>query len=560
MKEKIILIIFLFIIILLIQSVSALTANSSNYSVSLFGTGMATGIPLSDNYNNTIFLSEPKGTTRNAESSSLTANIGFFENTLYYRTVSITSYSVSPKSAVVGSTIGLYISALNAQSVWAKIISPNSQEQTLSLINGQTINYLPSPSVVGRYNVTFYANSSTGAIASVVDYFELTAQTSNIISPPSGGGGTTTIIEKCTYNWDCTPWSVCADGKQSRVCKNIGTCEGNESKPVEEKQCSEVLFDISLKLKNIVLTENRTLKFIVDLVEKIGTEKIDVHIKYSIINRERYEIFSQIETKAIQKTLSYEKEIEEIKLIDGEYILRVDILYGNLQRAFAEQKFKVNNGKIEIAFDEEVPTFKNTLDNTAIIILIILIILISIGRLLFLFIKDHNGERFEKIKRNKRKSLAFGFVVLLFAALLTIILKTNITGKVINSLSSYHWRRLLIPLIIILFIILLFTLRNRLVLVYKKITEFLSITINKNKKPLYNSVKGLINKKVYSESGDYIGKIKDVILGENRIESLKIELDKKHKFKANGIVINYSQIKNVGEIVIIEEKVAEHLV
>jgi len=74
-----------------------------------------------------------------------------------------------------------------------------------------------------------------------------------------------------------------------------------------------------------------------------------------------------------------------------------------------------------------------------------------------------------------------------------------------------------------------------------------------------NSINGLINKKVYSESGHYLGKINDIILGENRIESLKIEIDKKHEFKAKGIIVDYKQVKSVSEIVIIDGKVTEHL-
>jgi sporulation protein YlmC with PRC-barrel domain len=73
------------------------------------------------------------------------------------------------------------------------------------------------------------------------------------------------------------------------------------------------------------------------------------------------------------------------------------------------------------------------------------------------------------------------------------------------------------------------------------------------------SIEGLINKKVYSESGYYIGKIKEVILGENRIDSLKINIDKKYKFKAGGIIISYKHVKNVSEIIIIDQAVIEYL-
>lgn len=558
-KKKFILVsLILFITILYIQNTFALTASSDNYSVSMFGTGLAVSNPSSTNYE-AESLSTSQSGTRNAESNSFTANIGFFEDTPYYRTVSITSYSISPSSAVVGSTIGLYISALNSQKVWAKITSPNAQEQTLNLINGQTVNYVPSPSIVGRYEVVFYANSSTGAIASVVDYFDLTAQST---TPPSGGGssgggGTTTIIEKCTYNWDCTPWSVCADGKQTRKCKNTGTCNGTESKPIEEMQCSESLFDIILKFKEIGLTQNETLKFSINLTETKGVEKIDVYIKYSIIDSKNNELWSQTETRAVFGDLIYEKEMSDMKLKDGNYILRVDILYGNLQRASAEQKFMIKGKKISI--EESISSLQQT--NIFVFIGIGIVVLFIILLVVYLLIKfSRISKRFGEIERRrgkyKRKYLAFGFAVLLIVTLLVIILKTNITGRAIRNIMSYSWTAMLI-LLIAFVLILLIILRKKVSLSCKKITEFLSETINKRYPS--NSIRGLTNKKVYSESGHYIGRVNDIVLGENRIESLKIKLDKKLKFNAKGIIISYRHVKNVSEIVVINKKLLEHL-
>ena len=449
---------FLIVILLLIftQGVSALTANSQNYSISMFGTGLATANMSSTNYQS-IFLSEARGTTRNAQSSSYTTNIGFFNNTSPHSTVSITSYSISPSSAVVGSTIGLYISALNYQSVWAKITSPNNQNQTINLVNNEFITYSP-PSVVGTYQVIFYANSSTGAIASVVSSFALTAQTTTPSGGgSSGGGGTTTIIEKCTYLWDCTPWSLCADGKQKRACKNTGTCNGTESKPLEEMKCSQSLFDISLKLKNINFTEKGNLKFNIDLTEKIGVEKLDVYIKYSIINKEGYEIFSQIETKAVQENLTYEKEIEEIKLIDGEYVLKVEILYGYQQRAYAEQKIEIANGKIEIIPIERASIFDNIgniLDNTSVMIVVIVVIVVLLSSL------------FVYNPKNKLKNKRFVVIMFLLSSLFVIImflltslsiliittLKSSITPKIIENINTVKIN-ISVWLLVILFLI-----------------------------------------------------------------------------------------------------------
>ena len=633
-NKKILLLIGLVFIFVAMQPIFALTAESDNYSVAKFGTGIQATNFSSENFEARALLITG-ASTRNAENDIYTANIGFWGNTTYHISVSITSSLISPESAVIGSTISLYISALNAQNVWAKIVSPNGQSQTVPLVNNEFVTY-NTPSIVGRYNVTFYANSSSGAIASVVDYFDLTEQVTPVTPPPSGGGGgsTTTIIEKCTYLWDCTPWGLCADGKQKRECKNTGTCNGTESKPIEEMLCSIVLFDIALKLKDIKLTENNTLKFNIDLVEKIGTEKIDVYIKYSIIDSNNNEIFSQIETKAVQGNLSYQNEIEDFKLQDGEYTLKADIFYGYQQRASAEQRFKVKNGGIEIGIKEPVSNIKKIMEflNNYIIIIIIIIIIISASLYsLFIFRKGSYQTRFDKPVKSKRKYLVYGLLTLLIVAFLTIILKTNITGRVISNILSYNWKVMLILLIIISVLVLSFIIKKRkskkeklkVIPLESKLSSFESIKIGEDKyleikpKPVVNiivgedkyleikpkpeqkpetkpveniktkikdkknillelkwflisllrkfkkhsknSILGLINKKVYSESGLYIGKIKDIILGENKIESLKIKIDKKHNFKAKGIVIGYKQVKSVGEVIIISEKVLEYI-
>jgi len=73
------------------------------------------------------------------------------------------------------------------------------------------------------------------------------------------------------------------------------------------------------------------------------------------------------------------------------------------------------------------------------------------------------------------------------------------------------------------------------------------------------SLNKLINKKVYTNSGHYVGKIKDIVLEENRIDSLKIKLDRKQRFRAKGIIINYKHVKSVGHVVIVDEEIIKQL-
>lgn len=309
----------------------------------MFGNSVSTGNANSSNYIAT-FLSENSGTNNNALSNSFTGNIGFFE-TPYFTTVKINSYSVSPKSVVIGNTVSIYISASNYESIWVEIVSPDSQEQRLNLDNGQTLNYLPVPSIIGRYNVTFYANSSNGAIASVIDYFDLVGAQVSTTGGSSGSsgasGGGSGVTQSCNYNWDCTPWSLCANGLQTRSCVNIGTCTGQESKPIESMSCNQALFDILIDLENLQLIDDSKIRFNVNLEEQFGIEELDVHLKYSIVDENNFEVFSQIETRAVNGNLEIGKEII-LNLEEGDYILRVDVLYGNLQRAFAEQSFVID--------------------------------------------------------------------------------------------------------------------------------------------------------------------------------------------------------------------------
>jgi len=542
-KKKLVLIsLILFIIILFIQNIFALTANSSSYSISMFGNKLVTANPSSISYDSTV-LSEVQGTTRNAEADSYSTNVGFFSGTIPYKTVQISSYSIYPTSAVTGSIISFKVSAINAQSIWLKMTLPNSMEETINLTNNVYSYY--TADLVGIYSITFYANSSTNSLTSVLDSFEITSP----ITSSSTGGGTS-----CKYIWDCGSWSICSpDGKQTRTCKNIGTCTGEEGKPIEERNCSEALFDVKLKLGQLELTTNESLAFNVNLIQTKSIEKIDVQIKYSIIDKNENEIFSQIETRAIETGIDYRKTFDELKLSPGEYTLRIDIVYGNMQKANAEQTFTVKEtGKIEVG--------RNYLP---IIIGIIFLIFMSIIIIFLIKRFRKNLSKLRKpnsykgrIKENLKKIKARNYLIIILGFFILIsffIFGKSIIGFAINSEGNLSNN---LGIIGIMFIILLI---GTFIFIYrKKIKEFIETIKIKYSE---NSVKGLIKRKLYTDEGDYLGKIEDIILKENRIDSLKIKVHKKHrrKIRAKGIVIGYENVKGLGQIFIIDKKVLEKI-
>lgn len=152
-------------------------------------------------------------------------------------------------------------------------------------------------------------------------------------------------------------------------------------------------------------------------------------------------------------------------------------------------------------------------------------------------------QRVSGIFKGKTMSLILSGIGL-FALVRIFTMNQSVTGYVIEDFASNN------PFAMFGYFILLIGAFGLFIFMHRQKIR---------KKYPKNSVKSLINKKVYSESGHYLGKVNDIILGENRIDSLKIEIDKKFKFKAKGITVDYKQVKSVSEIVIINEAVAEHL-
>ncbi|VVB60545.1 Concanavalin A-like lectin/glucanases superfamily protein [uncultured archaeon] len=81
---------------------------------------------------------------------------------------SINSYSITPKAAINGTNVSLQMDASDnyaVQSIWAQITLPNSSQAIIML----PANY--TTSISGRYNITFYANDTSGNTANITDYF-----------------------------------------------------------------------------------------------------------------------------------------------------------------------------------------------------------------------------------------------------------------------------------------------------------------------------------------------------------------------------------------------------
>ena len=86
----------------------------------------------------------------------------------------------------------------------------------------------------------------------------------------SGGGGIPCTYDK-NYDWACSAWSDCADGKQTRTCKETNNCGRDYGRPATEQICKEKT-NTSLVVTAPASIVNNTPKALFDINAEIVTE------------------------------------------------------------------------------------------------------------------------------------------------------------------------------------------------------------------------------------------------------------------------------------------------
>jgi len=167
--------------------------------------------------------------------------------------------------------------------------------------------------------------------------------------------------------------------------------------------------------------------------------------------------------------------------------------------------------------------------------------------------KDRLLYKFNGILRGKYLILILGALVLITSFIL--IPELTLTGGAIgigeSNLRAISWWVIFGVLAIALAVVGLAMGKANLALISQSHLD--------NKKVDYstNSISELINKKVFTNSGHYLGEVKEAILGENRIDSLMIKLDRKLKSKFKGITVKYKNVRSVGHVVIIDKEILD---
>ena len=251
----------------------------------------------------------------------------------------------------------------------------------------------------------------------------------------------------------------------------------------------------------------------------LGTEEIkDALIKYCIKDSNEEIIKCSEETVAVYTKIQLVKEfLISQDMPDGRYYLQVEASY-NDEKASSETSFLVESESEKIWSIE----WSKLITSISIAILICLIVII------FNLYKKRKIAQINKIEphklnalKNYAKNLSEKSKELIRAAI-------NISGK---------------P--------------------KEKSKEIIKTIINVSEEPKEkpdekNRLKNMVGKKVYTDSGHYMGKIKEIVLEQNKIYGLNIKLDKKFKFNKN-VMVKYLNVKDVGEVLIIDNRILELL-
>ncbi len=389
---------------------------------------------------------------------------------------------------------------------------------------------------------------------------------------PNPGGGSSGG-SRCTYDWQCTEWfpSICPEsGIQERICANKGDCTGTKGMPNQTQICeylgpSEPLFDIYLNLEDGYkeICSGKKIKANVKLENYAKVELLDAFMTYWIIDKNNKLITEYKDTRAVEKETSFNIELKvPDSASQGTYRLYAEITYSGNKTAVAGETFEVlSQEECALLPVKNFNWMYLVYGIIGVVAVLLILLIIRLFKSKFKIIKKKVGkpkthkEYKSKIKKNLKRIKGKTFLIILVGFMLVGILfigRNTMTGFVVggSSIVNNNWNVLGFLLIIGLFGLMAFVYK-------KKIIE--KIEINRINKHPKNSIKGLIKKEVYCGEGNYIGKVDEVLLGENKIDSLRIRLDKKQNLKTKGIIVKYKNVKSIGHIVIVDENILEKL-
>jgi hypothetical protein len=158
----------------------------------------------------------------------------------------------------------------------------------------------------------------------------------------SSGGGGSSCTYSSSYNWNCSDWSICTSGKQTRTCNLKNNCGTSYGRPLTTQVCSTSfqLFDIKLELEDSTIETSNKLSSIIKF-ENFGNVPTKVDLTYTILNRNGDKVYLDKGEVVVTIQETIRKNFENLNLADGKYNLVLTTVYGDNVTEEFRQEFSV---------------------------------------------------------------------------------------------------------------------------------------------------------------------------------------------------------------------------
>jgi hypothetical protein len=122
----------------------------------------------------------------------------------------------------------------------------NRTNSTFDFANGINFTITNAMSHTFSWNVsdgqsyTFYykCNDTSGNVNPTSTTHSFSVASPTPPSQPGGGGGGGGAFPSCIENWNCSDWSDCINGKETRTCNDVKNCGTTTNRPEEQHKCA----------------------------------------------------------------------------------------------------------------------------------------------------------------------------------------------------------------------------------------------------------------------------------------------------------------------------------
>ncbi|MBU0929601.1 MAG: PRC-barrel domain-containing protein [Nanoarchaeota archaeon] len=464
------------------------------------------------NYSGSLIISKAQSNTEHAFSIA-SASVNFETYTSNKINVLIPGFGGGPNDVKVYAPSSVTASTNFDTVINITNINPDiGQDFTITYWitnDAETLNYTSSGETM--YIAATQVNSTTVTLQS-----PNSAGTYRFRALVTGSGVTTPATSFDAFDVTSAGAGAGAGGSGSGITETPKVTVPEEQPLIIGKAVKELLFDTNLRIldkyKEVNAGDIITAEITIYNVGE-NEEKRDTLVTYFIKDLDGKILSSESETIAINTKTNFVKEIYIPRnLKPGEYIFEVEIKYNSLVSK-SSSRFNIIK---ETRIGEAAKII--TLTNLFYILIPIIVLILFIILVRFLSQKKrvmYNGE--SKLYEQKK------------------VINSYMDKAVKNNQVEIknHYKKTL----------------------YERLKDAAGIIFNISAIPKKeNSIKWLMNKRIYTDSGRHLGLIEEVIIQGDRIYGLKIKLNKK-QFSTKGIIITWKDVVNCGEIVIVNSEV-----